>query len=398
MVVAKRDVMGSEKRISTQRDLLVSPTRPNWVEVDLGALDHNMTVVRRMIGSNVRLHACIKSGAYGCDVLEVAKRFSDLGADALCCGSFDEAVMVRAALPNMQLIMFGATLPEGIPLYLQHGLTPTIHNIELAGAVSVSADKPTKVHIKVDAGGGRIGFPLHQAKSAISEIASMKNVVVEAVYTHVPFTDLSGKDFAQQKTTEFCDMVEALRSEGLGIPVTQARASSGVIFGLQDNCNAVAISSLLYGKASAPRDLADFSSLRPALRAVKSQLIHVLPDFPGKTVGRTTGVHGRQAAPFSGATGVIPFGWRDGYAPSTSRQTAYVLMRGKRVPVLTVNSELSVIDLTDLPDPRIGEQVTIVGTDGDETITLDDLSEWQGSGQSAVLARMNNRSPKVFVN
>ncbi|MDA9489592.1 hypothetical protein XI08_10605 [Bradyrhizobium sp. CCBAU 11361] len=351
-----------------------------------------------MIGPDVRLHACIKTGAYGCDVLEVAKRLSDLRVDALCCGTFDEAVMVRTALPDMQLIMFAAALPEGIPLYLRHGLTPTIHNLELAKAVSASAEKPTKVHIKVDAGGGRIGFPFPEAKSAIREIAGMKNVLVEAVYMHLPFVDAPGKEFAQQRTTEFCNIVEALRREGLNVPVTQARASNAVMMGLKDNCNAVAISSLLYGKASAPRDLADFSSLRPVLRAVKSRLIQVHPDFPGKTVGITTsGKQGRSARPFSGATGVIPFGWRDGYAQPASAQTAYVLIRGERAPVLAVNSELSVIDLSRLPALQIGEEVTILGTDGKGAITLDDLSIWQGTGQSAVLARMSNRSPKIFI-
>ncbi|MGY3610271.1 MULTISPECIES: alanine racemase C-terminal domain-containing protein [unclassified Bradyrhizobium] len=225
-----------------------------------------------------------------------------------------------------------------------------------------------------------------------------ENVLVEAVYMHLPFIDAPGMEFAQERTTEFCNMVEALRREGLTVPVTQARASNAVILELKDNCKAVAISSLLYGKASAPRDLADFSSLRPVHRAVKSRLIQVHPNFPGKTVGiMTTGTQGRAARPFSGTIGMISFGWRDGYAQPASSQTAYVLIRGERAPALAVNSELSVIDLSRLPALQNGEEVTIVGTDGNDAITLDDLSTWQGTDQSAVLARMSSRSPNVFI-
>lgn len=372
------------------------PTRPNWIDVDLSALDHNVSAVRSLLRPGTRIHACVKSSAYGFDVVEVSKRFHGLGVEALCCGTFEEAAAIRAALPKAQLIMFGAALPEGMPDYLEHGLTPTIHNLELAEAVSRHSTAPTKVHVKVDFGWGRLGFALPVAKQSILKIARMPRIEIEAVYTHLPFTDASGRSYAQQRTSEFCEFVEDLRREGLVIPITQARASNAVMMGLTDSCNAIAAGSILYGKSSAPRDMTDFSQLKPVLKAVRSKLIHVLPDFPGKTVGRTTGVHGRPAPAFSGATGVIPFGRRDGYASATAGQTAYVLIRNDRAPVLAVNSELSVIDLSKVDDPRIGEEVVIMGGGENETITLDEVAKWQGVGLTDVLVRMSGRTPRVF--
>ncbi|WOH52589.1 alanine racemase [Bradyrhizobium sp. sBnM-33] len=374
----------------------VALTRANWIEIDLAALEHNVAVVRSMLEPGVRIHACVKSSAYGCGVVEVSQRFAAAGVDALCCGTFDEAVHIRAALPKMDLIMFGATLPDGIPAYLEHGLIPSVHNIELARAVSRFATSPTRVHIKVDGGWGRLGIPLPHAKDAILGIARLANIEIEAVYTHLPFTDLPGRDWAQQQTTAFCKLIDDLRASGLKVPITQARASNGVVFGITDECNAVSLGSILYGKSSAPRDLADFSNLRPACRSIRTKLIHVHPAFPGKTVGRTTGLHGRPTSPFVGITGVIPFGRRDGYAGARSGETAYVLIHGVRAPILAVNSELSVVDLSGVPDAGLGDDVIILGKDRDEEITLEDLSHWQGAGQTDVLVRMSGRLTRVF--
>lgn len=372
-----------------------SPTRANWIDVDLSAFAHNVGAVRSLVGAGVRIHACVKSSAYGCGVAEVSRAFASAGVEALCCGTFDEAVEIRRSLPDMDLIMFGATLPEGIPAYLEHRLIPTIHNVELAEAVSRAANGPVRVHIKVDSGWGRLGLPLPLAKDLILQIALLPRIEIEAIYTHLPFTDLPGLEWARSRTAAFSSLIKELAQRGLTVPITQARASNGVVFGIEDDCNAVALGSILYGKASAPRELADFSGFRPAWRSIRTKLIHIHPDFPEKTVGRTTGLHGRPTPAFAGVTGVVPFGRRDGYAGARGEGIAFMLIRGVRAPVLAVNSELSVIDLSGIPDARLGDDVVVLGRDQDNEITLEDLSHWQGAGQTDVLVRMNGRLTRI---
>ena len=210
-----------------------APTRPNWMELDLTALDNNFAIVRSLLKPGVRLHASVKSAAYGFDLPEVAKRLVGLGAEALSCGSFEDARAIReCGLHDVEIVMFGGTLPAGIPDYLELGLIPTVHNMELAEAVSECARSQAKIYIKVDAGWGRLGFPIKTAKDSILKIAAMPNVVLEGVYTHLPFTDAQGVKSAQERTMLFDELIADLRREGLEIPVTQARSSSGVLVGI----------------------------------------------------------------------------------------------------------------------------------------------------------------------
>jgi alanine racemase len=370
-----------------------SPTRPNWMEIDLAALDHNYRLVRSMLPEHTRIHASVKSSAYGLQVSEVAKRLVALGADALSAGSFNDALAIRAAGIDIDIIMLGGTLPAGIPAYLEQRLIPTIHNFTLADAVSSAASVPIRVYVKIDCGWGRLGIPIKDAKAFVLSVARLPRIQIEGLYTHLPFFDAAGRQWAQDRTTRFDELVASLRREGLIIPVTQARSSAGIITNIADSCSAVSPGSILYGKAPLPQELADSSKFQPVLKSVRTQLIHVSPS----AAERTSGLHSRFAFQVSGATGVVPFGRADGNRAATVGQVAHMIVRGIKCPVLGVSSEMAVVDLSQVTNPEIGEEVTILGENMGEIITLADLAKWQGTGMNDVLLMMNGRMPRVII-
>lgn len=369
-------------------------TRPNSMEIDLGALDANLAAIKRLLAPGTKIIASVKGNAYGLGLQEIAGRLVNGGVHSLTTGSFSDAMTIRNAGIDTEIMMFGGTLPSGIATYVAHGLVPTVHNMELAEAVSAAARKPTKVYLKIDCGWGRLGMPLKKAKAFALDVARLPNVLVEGIYTHLPFFDAAGMAFAQERTEAFDALVADIRRDGLEIPVQQARSSAGVLAGIKDACNAVSPGGILYGKSPLPDDLVDSSAFRPVMKTVRSQLIHVSPD----AADRTPGFAGRYAERVTGATGVLPFGRADGNRAPLPGRKAYMLVAGKRALVLGVSSEHAVIDLSNVPEARVGDEVVVMGRSGDEEITLQDLANWQGTTSSDILLTLSNRLQRTHSN
>lgn len=370
-----------------------SPTRPTFMEIDLAALDANYRHLQGLLSPGTRVIASVKGNAYGLGIAEISRRLAALGATALTTGAFEDALAVRGAGLQCEIVMFGGTLPGGVPALLEQRLIPTVHNLELAEAISATATGPTKIYVKLDCGLGRLGMPLKDARPFIQAVTRLPNILLEGLYTHLPFTNPQERDWAQARTRLFDDFVDALRREGIAPPVTQARSSAGILAGVEDRCNAVAPGGLLYGKSPLPADMADPSAMRPVLKSVRSQLIHVSPDAADKTPG----LHGRHAHKVTGATGVVPFGRADGNRAPAAGQAAHMLVGGRIAPVLGVSSEHAVLDLSAVANPRVGDEVVILGSAGNHSITLADLAGWQATNGSDILLMMSGRMPRVHL-
>src|SRR5581483_528394 len=148
-------------------------THPTWMEMDYAALDGNLAALRRRLAPGVGVIASVKANAYGHGLIEVMRRLVGTGIDTVATGAFRDALALRRAGFDVDILMLGATLPEGIPELVQHRLIPTVHTIELAHAVSSAVHEPTRVYVKIDCGHGRLGFPLAGAKAAVEAIAAL---------------------------------------------------------------------------------------------------------------------------------------------------------------------------------------------------------------------------------
>ncbi|MDX0499600.1 hypothetical protein GOC68_25790 [Sinorhizobium medicae] len=384
---------GYTETMATSKSHRLDLTRPNWIEVDLNALDHNYRLLKTLVAPGIRIHPSVKSAAYGLGVAEIARRFVELGAETIACGSLTDAEAIReAGDTNIDLMVFGGTLPSGIPRFLDLNVMPTVHNSEIAEAVSSLAKTPQRVYVKVDAGWGRLGFPLKTAEGAIVRIASMPNIVIEGIYTHLPFTDLAGATWAQERTILFNALIDRLKKRGIEAPVTQARSSSGVLLGIKDECTTVCPGSILYGKPSLAEGVIEDLGFEPVLSSIRSRLVHISPNASDKSSAGFS----RFAERVAGATGVIPFGRKDGNRTPRPGLTSYAILKGIKVPILSISSELCVLDLSSVPNPRVGDEVLLLGRAGTEEITLAELASNQDAGMNDVLLMMRDRMPVIF--
>ena len=292
-------------------------------------------------------------------------------------GFFDEARRMKAAGLRTPVVMFAGALPAGMAELIKAGLTPTV--VDWAGAEAAADAAPpggaVHVYVKVDAGLGRLGVALEEAEKFLDTLAQMPGLRVAGLYTHLPFADRSGRDWAERRLAAFDALLDRLAHRGRTPPVTQARASCCLAAGLSDRANAVCIGHLLFGLSPfADGSVADLSAFRPVLAEVGSRLVHIGDHGQGSdfAIGDSYGLrHGQRA-------GVAPIGVAHGLVRPVSGSRPQALIRRRRVPIIAVTLEQLVIDLDGVDDAAVGDAVLLLGCQGDAAIEFDELADWFG--------------------
>ncbi len=350
--------------------------RPNWMRVDLDVLRANYEEIVRRSG-NRRVVASVKADAYGHGVVGVSRALADAGCDSLWTGHIGDALTIRAAGIDAEVVLFGGYTPDQIPALVGAGLAPTV--VDLAGAAA-AASAGASVYVKVDAGLGRLGVPVGSAHEVVRAMAAMPGLTIAGIYTHLPFADQAGREWAVSKGAAFAELLDGLARDGVQPAFTQMWGSSGLLADLPDATNAVCVGHALYGISPFTDPTLTDALLPPVLAEVGSRLIHVA-DHP-----HDAGAGGYLSRGAS-RVGVVPFGVTDGLRRPGPGREPHALVRGHRVPVLGTSLEHTVLDLADVPDATVGDQVLLVGTDGDQRITLADWAASAGCSElDAVLA------------
>lgn len=356
--------------------------RPSWIELDLAALADNFREAQRRAGSGVALIASVKADGYGHGAAEVARALERLGAWGFATGSIQDARALRRAGVSKPVLMFGGAAPEAIPQLVAEGFIPTVYD----DATLAAASGP--YWIKVDSGLGRLGVPLDRAEPFIREASGRPDATLQGVYTHIPFGDEAGAAWARERLPLFEALIARLKARGLAVPMTQARASPHLECRMSDGLSAVNPGHFLYGMPTTG-GYGDVAGIRPVLRAVKSRLIH-LQRWPQ---GWTFGSGGKRRLAQGSVTGVIPMGLNEGYRGAVAGETAQVVVRGRRAPVLGVSLEHCTIDLTEVPGVAAGDEVSVLG-DG---IEVSELARWLGQPGGVVLMNFDGRLPTVAI-
>ena len=350
---------------------------PGWAVYDLDRLRANLAAIRRRIGPDQACIVALKANAYGHGAVPLARALDGEGLVAFMTGSFDEACRLRSEGLRTPVVMFAGALPTGMADLIGAGLVPTVVDRASAEAAAraAPAGETVPVYVKVDAGLGRLGVPLEAAEDFLGELAAVQSLQVQGLYTHLPFGDARGRDWAERKLAAFDALLARLGERGQTPPVTQARASACVAAGLSDRANAVCVGHLLYGLSPfADASLADMSAYRPVLAEIGSRLIQVSDHPQGSdiAIGGSYGIrHGRR-------TGVAPIGVAQGLVRPVPGSRPEALIRGRRAPILAVSLEHLVLDLTDVEGAAVGDVVRLLGGECDAAIGLNELAAWFG--------------------
>ena len=357
--------------------------RPTWAEVDLDAITHNIALIRERARRAVKLLVPVKANAYGHGVAMVGMHLESLGVDGLATANVDDAVAVRRAGATLPILLYGAQLPSGNEYVLKHKLTPTVYSRESLRSISgpaTDSGRVVNVHIKVDAGMGRLGVRLDEATAFAREVIAAPNVRLEGMYTHIPFSDDDGEAWSRRRLQAFAEMVRTVENEHhMTIDFVQAAASSVFAQALPDTLNTISPGHVTFGLHPITGARAEQSGYRKALAAIRAAVIHIGrrhkgDDLPGAGPG------GLEA---DATVGVILFGMDNGYRHGPAATAAYMLCRGRRCAVLSVSAEYTVVDLSEIPDPSVGELVTVIGRDGDEEIAVETVAQQLGAPSAA---------------
>ena len=272
---------------------------PGWAVYDLDRLRANLAEIRRRIGPHQGCIAALKGNAYGHGAVPVARALDGEGLVAFMTGSFDEACRLRSERLRTPVVMFAGALPTGMADLVGAGLVPTVVDRASAEAAAraAPAGETVPIYVKVDAGLGRLGVPLEAAEDFLGELAAVQSLQVQGLYTHLPFGDARGRDWAERTGSPPSMRSSRVSTErGRSPPVTQARASACVAAGLSDRANAVCVGHLLYGLPPfADTSVADVSAYRPVLAEIGSRLIQVSDHPQGSdiAIGGSYGITAR---------------------------------------------------------------------------------------------------------
>lgn len=369
--------------------------RPTLARVDLGALTHNFKEVTRRAGKR-KILAVVKAQAYGHGAVRVSRHVLGLGADMLGVAFVEEGRELREADIHAPVLVMGAIFPDQAEAIVRLGLTPLVYNDTIARALSDAAQKFNKkvpVHVKVDTGMGRIGLVPEAAVDFIKGIRKLDGIRIEGLMTHFADADLSDKQFASRQMDRFETLMKALAAQGIDILICHAANSAAVLDFDRAFFTMVRPGLMLYGYN--PLEAVPEGSridVQPVLSLVtRIAFLKKTPAGIPISYGRTF-VTKRESL-----IATIPVGYADGYARSLSNR-GEALVRGTRVPVAgRVCMDMTMLDVTDVPGVREGDDVVLIGAQGGERITADDIAAKTGTIPYEVLCGISGRVPRVYV-
>ena len=365
-------------------------------EIDLDAVAYNMEQMKKRIGDNARLIGVIKTDGYGHGAVPIAEMFEEMdyvwGYAVACIG---EAVVLRKNGIKKPILILGCVFPDEYETMIEHDIRAAVYTERMAEAMSETAvrmGKKAYFHIKVDTGMGRIGFQVNEESADVIErISRLPNVCIEGMFTHFAKADEKDKTYTLQQHEKFMWMKAEMEKRNISISYFDCDNSAGIIDfpDMKHDLARAGIST--YGMY--PSDEVDKSAvdLKPALR-LTSHVSFVKEVEPGTSIS----YGGTFVAPEKMKVATIPVGYGDGYPRSLSNKGS-VLIHGKRAKILgRVCMDQFMADVTGIPETEIMDEGTLIGKDGSDEITVEELSDLSGRFNYEFVCCLGRRIPRVY--
>lgn len=370
--------------------------RPTWAEVDLDVLSHNIRAFRRHINERIRMFAVVKANAYGHGAVEIAKEALGAGADALAVAFLDEALQLRNHGIEAPVLVMGYTDPDGYKEAIEKKVTLTLFDAtsisDLTRVAKEIGEKP-KIHVKVDTGMGRLGYTeLADMLELVRAVDRESLIELDGIFTHYSSADEIDKTYTEQQFRKFQSLIDQAGQEGIRPPWVHAGNSATAIELPDFTFDAIRLGIAMYGLPPSKEVNGENLPLKPVL-SLKSQIVF-LKEVPPNT-GISYGAAYRTTKREKIAT--VPIGYADGYTRLLTGQ-GEALVRGKRVPIVgRICMDQLMLEVTDLPDVRVGDEVVLIGSQGDEEITANELAAKLGTINYEITCKISARVPRVYL-
>lgn len=366
-----------------------------YVEISLEAIGHNIREVKKRLPEGVKLLGVVKANAYGHGAVPVAS-YLENQVDYFATATIEEAVELRENGISAPILILGYVSPSQYGDLVEYDITQTIDSYAQALALEKEAarqNRKAKAHLAVDTGMTRIGFQVteHDADEA-AKIADLPHIELEGMFTHFSCADQEDKTYCSIQMEKYDKMTALLAERGVTIPLRHICNSAGIMEFDDHRFEMVRSGIITYGIYPSEEVKKERLDLIPAL-SWKSHVIHVKEVGPG--IGVSYGATYVTEKPMT-RIATVSAGYADGYPRALSNQGC-VLIHGKKAPIIgRICMDQMMVDVTDIPDVQVEDVVTLVGTDGDETITIEEIANPAARFDYEMLCDISSRVTRVY--
>ncbi len=363
------------------------------VEVDLSALGHNFKQVRQLVGRKRKILAVVKADAYGHGAIQVSRELIAAGAYMLAVATAAEGIRLRQAGIEVPVLVLLGLLDSSPKQLMRHDLTPVVYTASSAEKLDEAArqaGKRIKVHVELDTGMGRLGFPWKPGLEIIQRVMGLTGLEIEGLFTHFAEADAQDKSFTKLQLSRFEGLAARLKDRGIEIPLLHAANSAAIIDFYPAYFNLVRPGIMLYGimpdEALRPK-----LTLKPVMR-VKTKIIQLKKVPAGHSIsyGRT------YITSAESVIATLPIGYAAGYSRALSNR-GRALIGGVRVPVVgRVCMDMSLVDVTHLPEVKVGDEVLLWGDNDTGFLSLGEVAAWADTIAYELLCSVGRSLPRLY--
>ena len=364
--------------------------------IDLDALEYNIKSIRKKTPEGTGIIGVIKADAYGHGSVEVAQVLLENGADWFAVAVVDEGLNLRKHGINAPILLLGYTPELRFEDVINNGFIQTMYSYEMAEKLSKAAvrlGKTAVVHIKIDTGMGRIGYRVNdEAADEIVRISKLPGIEVNGMFTHFAASDEADKAYTNMQFERFMKMDKMLKDRGLNIPIRHAANSAAIMDIDSMMLNMVRPGIILYGAYPSDEVVKENLDLRPVM-SIKTHVSFVKEVEKGDCIsyGRT------YTAPDKRKIATIPVGYADGFIRAYAKE-GKVLIKGKFAPIVgRICMDQFMVDVTDIDDVKINDEVVLMGTQGENSITADDIAKALNTINYEVFCTLSKRVPRQYI-
>ncbi len=363
-----------------------------WVEIDLDRLRKNFRAVKKKVGDQCKILVAVKADAYGHGAVEISKTLQEEGVDMVGVASVDEALELKHGGIKRPIVILSPTTFDCAPLVVENDFRSNVSNFQYADSLSIAAlrmDTKARVHVEIDTGMGRTGVPWSEAFDFIEKIGNLPGIELEGIFTHFAVAEKSS-EYTEEQLEKFFSVLDQLDGREIMVPLRHCANSAGILHYPHSYLNMVRPGLVVYGlfPSSASRTV-DVSPIM----SFKTRVVHIQSVPRGSSISYGRNFFTKRDSIIA----TISVGYGDGYSRSLSNK-GEVIVRGKRARIVgTVCMDLTMVDCTDIGDVQLGDEVTLIGRDGDEEMTPDEIAGLIGTISYEVTSSIGPRVPRVFV-
>jgi len=368
---------------------------PNYTEIDLSAMAHNLNQIKGAIGHGIRVMGLVKSDAYGHGLVPVSRYIEKEGVACLGVAHTHEALELRKQGVRIPIVILGGLrTKDEVEAVVDHDITPVLFNVSMADlldrACEAKKGKKLSVYIKVDTGMGRLGIALDELGGVLRDIKKYQRLYVEGLISHLSSADDPSADFTDTQVQHFHKAIEICHDAGMNLPLKSLANSAGIAAHQKAHFNMVRAGIMIYGGLPSP----DYNcplSLIPVMH-FKSKILQIreLPDQMPVSYGRTYHTQGQKRI------AVLSAGYGDGVPIGLSNK-GKVLIRGQKVNIVgRVCMNMTMTDVTDLKGVEIGDEAVFLGRQDDQLITGDDMAKWSGTISYDIFCSIGQRNRRSY--